>query len=134
MKLYFNKYIVMLLMLFGIVLANEIKSQSTRSLINEGVDKYNEENYEEAGKNFLEGIDEEFETFEGHFNLGDALYKQGKYDEALSYYKNALSLAKDEFQQSKVFHNIGNSLLKNQKLEESIEAYKNALKLNPDDL
>jgi tetratricopeptide (TPR) repeat protein len=111
-----------------------IFGQSLRGLINDGVDAYDKESYADAEINFRKGLDKEFESFEGHFNLGDALYKQQKYDEALEAYKNALSLAQNDYQKSKVFHNVGNTLLKQQKLKESIGAYANSLKINPEDL
>jgi tetratricopeptide (TPR) repeat protein len=109
-------------------------SQSLRGLINEGVDEYKNESYADAEINFRKGLDKDYESFEGHFNLGDALYKQQKYDEALEAYKNALALARDDYQKSKVFHNVGNTLLKQQKLKESIGAYANSLKLDPNDM
>lgn len=109
-------------------------AQSTRSLINKGVEQYEQEKYSDAEVSFKKGLENDFESFEGHFNLGDALYKQGRYEEALKEYQNALSFAKDDFQKSKVFHNIGNTLLKAKKLKESIGAYANSLKLNPEDL
>ncbi|MBA4323241.1 MAG: hypothetical protein C0408_10540, partial [Odoribacter sp.] len=74
------------------------------------------------------------DMFQGHFNLGDAYYKQGRYDEAIQSYKNSLQYTDDKENHSKVYHNIGNSLLKQQKYQESIGAYKNSLKQNPDDL
>ena len=111
-----------------------INAQSLRGTINDGVDAYNKKDYTGAETKFRKGIDKEYETFEGHFNLGDALYKQGKFDEAMSEYKNALALTQDDYQRSKVFHNVGNALLKSKKYKESVGAYANALKLDPDDL
>jgi len=105
-----------------------------RSTINNGVDKYEKNDFTGATENFQKSIDEKFENYEGHFNLGDALYKQGKYEDALKSYKNALSLAQTDEQKAEIYHNVGNSLLKSQKLEESIGAYTESLKLNPDDL
>lgn len=120
--------------LLFLFISSGFSAQSLRGLINDGVDNYNNKKYPDAEVNFKKGIDKEFETFEGHFNLGDALYKQGRYDEALESFGNALALTEDDYSKSKVFHNIGNALLKSQKVKESIEAYKNALRLNPDDL
>lgn len=116
------------------VLSFTVNGQSLRSLINNGVEHYESENYTEAEVNFRKGLEENVESFEGHFNLGDALYKQERYDDALKQYQNALAVTEDSYLKSKVYHNIGNSLLKSQKLDESIEAYKNALKLDPNDM
>ena len=70
------------------------------------------------------------ELFQGHFNLGDAYYKQGRYDEALQSYKNSLQFTDDKTNEAKAYHNIGNALMKQQ----SVGAYANSLKKNPDDL
>ena len=79
-------------------------------------------------------MESDLENFESRFNLGDAIYKQGRYEEALEEFKNSLSLAKTDEQKAQIFHNIGNTFLKSQKLQESIGAYREALKLNPSDL
>ena len=70
---------------------------------------------------------------EAHFNLGDAYYKQGKFDESLKEFYSSLELTQDPSLKASVYHNIGNSLLKAKKIKESIEAYKNSLKINPSD-
>lgn len=125
-------YCVIMLFVSVLFIKNTF-AQSARSMINEGVDQYNKENYADAEVNFKKGLDENFESFEGHFNMGDALYKQGRYDEAMTEYKAAYNLADSDNKKAKVFHNVGNSLLKGQKVKESIEAYKNALRLDPND-
>ncbi|MCP5064098.1 MAG: tetratricopeptide repeat protein [Ignavibacteriae bacterium] len=109
-------------------------AQSTRGLVNDGVDEYDENNFVEAEVNFRKGIENEIENYESHFNLGDALYKQGKFDEAFEEFKNTLPLATTDYTKAELFHNIGNSLLKAQKLKESIGAYREALKHNPNDI
>lgn len=119
---------------FFLILITTVNAQSHRSLINDGVDLYKEGKFADAEVNFKKGLEKKPDLFQGHFNLGDAYYKQGRYDEAIQSYKNALSFTEDKLNKAKVFHNIGNALLKSQKYQESIEAYKNALKLNPDDM
>lgn len=126
-----NKILFLVLLFLG---ASFTYGQSFRSLINDGVDKYEKGNFNDAEVNFRKGMEKDIESYKAHFNMGDALYKQERYDEAAKSFMNALSLIDDDLVKSKAFHNIGNSLLKSQKLDESIEAYKNALKLNPNDL
>lgn len=127
--------IISISFLFGLALVSAINiyPQSLRSLVNEGVELYKKENFAEAEVNFKKGIETKPESFEANFNLGDAYYKQGRYDEAINAYKSAFSQTGDNNRKAKVHHNIGNSLLKSQKIKESIESYKNSLKLNPND-
>ena len=119
--------------IFVLIFASTTFSQ-TRSTINDGVDKYEKGDFAGASENFQKSIDEKFENYKGHFNLGDALYKQEKYEDALSAYKNAMALAETDEQKAEVFHNVGNTLLKTKKLKEAVGAYTESLKLNPDDL
>jgi tetratricopeptide (TPR) repeat protein len=108
-------------------------AQSTRGLINDGVDLYKGQKFADAEVNFKKGAEKSPESFEAKFNLGDAYYKQQRYDEAIKSFQSALVNARNDEERAKIFHNVGNSLLKSQKIKESIGAYKEALKLNPND-
>ncbi|MDA3861290.1 MAG: tetratricopeptide repeat protein [Melioribacteraceae bacterium] len=127
----FNK--VKVVSIFSLLIFSTTFSQ-TGSTLNTGVDKYEKGDFAGASEKFQKSIDEKFENYKGHFNLGDALYKQEKYEDALNAYKNAMALAETDEQKAEVFHNVGNSLLKSQKLKESVGAYTESLKLNPADL
>jgi len=122
-----------LLFIVFISTCNVLFAQSTRSLVNEGVELYNEQKFADAEVNFKKGAEESPNNFEAKFNLGDAYYKQERYDEAMKTYQSAFVDAKNDLEKSDIYYNIGNSLLKSQKLKESIGAYKEALKLNPND-
>jgi tetratricopeptide (TPR) repeat protein len=108
-------------------------SQSLRGLVNEGVENYDKGNFSDAEVNFKKGVEKAPENFEAKFNLGDAFFKQERFDEAIKSYNSSLAFAKDNMQKARVHYNIGNSLLKAQKIKESVEEYKKSLKLNPDD-
>jgi len=115
-------------------LAFSLNAQSIRGLVNDGVDEYEENKFADAEVNFKKGIESDIENFESRFNLGDAIYKQGRFEEALEEFKNSLPLSPKDEDKASLFHNIGNTFIKSQKLQESIGAYKEALKLNPDDM
>jgi tetratricopeptide (TPR) repeat protein len=108
-------------------------SQSLRGVVNEGVENYNDNKYSDAEVNFKKGVEKSPENFEAKFNLGDALFKQERYDDAITSFQSSMQMAKNDEEKAKVHYNIGNSLLKSQKIKESIEEYKQSLKLNPDD-
>ena len=127
-----KKYFIVIFILL-LVVAN-LNAQSKRTLNNDGVDAYKANKFADAEVKFKKSLEKDPNGFEGHFNLGDAYYKQGRYDEAIQAYKNSLSFTDNKENKSRVFHNVGNSLLKQQKYQESIGAYKNALKANPEDL
>ncbi len=124
--------VLFVLILFAIG-SQESFSQSLRGLVNEGVENYNEGNFSDAEVNFKKGVEKSPESFEAKFNLGDAYFKQERFDDAIKSYNSAMAFAKDDLEKARVHYNIGNSLLKAQKIEESIEEYKKSLKLNPGD-
>jgi tetratricopeptide (TPR) repeat protein len=127
------KNVLRILYVTTLVFCGSIYAQSTRSLVNEGVDQYYQKKYNDAEVNFKKGIEKMPDSFQGNYNLGDAYYKQQRYDEAMKQYGASLTKTKDKDQMAKVYHNIGNTYLKQQKYKESIESYKNSLKLNPKD-
>lgn len=108
-------------------------AQSNRSLINKGVDRYEEKKYSDAEVDFRKVVEDSPKNFDANFNLGDSYYKQQKYEEAIKSYTSALENTESDANRAKTYYNIGNALLKDNKIEQSIEAYKNALKYNPDD-
>lgn len=119
---------------FVILISQQLAlGQSVRSLNNTGVESFKKEQFVDAEVNFKKGLKKSKDSFELNYNLGDAYYKQQKYDEAIESFQTSLSKTEDNQLKSKALHNIGNSLLKSQKIKESVESYKNALKLNPND-
>jgi Ca-activated chloride channel family protein len=109
-------------------------AQSERLLVREGNKLYKEKKYSDAEVSYKKSLNAKKGSPTGQFNLGDAYYKQGKYDEAASQFQS-LSEDKsiDKEEKSRAYHNLGNSFLQSKKYEESINAFKNALKLNSKD-
>ncbi len=108
-------------------------AQSERSLIRDGNNDYKENKYTDAEVHYRKALEKNKDLHQGAFNLGDALYKQGRFDEAAEQYRLSATKQNDENTKAQSLHNAGNALLKGQKYPESIAAYKEALKLNPND-
>jgi len=68
-----------------------------------------------------------------YYNIGDALYKTGKYDESNNEYSKALN-SKDKLLRSKAYYNMGNNAYAQEKPDEAINYYKKCLDLNPKDM
>ncbi|HLF13899.1 MAG TPA: tetratricopeptide repeat protein [Bacteroidota bacterium] len=113
--------------------AHAATAQSDRSLLREGNRFYDKERYPDAEVSYRKALESAKDPLTAKFNLGDALYKQGRYDEAAGHYESAAGTAAERDVRAQAYHNLGNARLKGKKLEESIEAYKEALKLNPKD-
>jgi Tfp pilus assembly protein PilF len=127
------KKIVLNILIIIIGFSTLTYSQSLRSLVNKGVDQYKEGKPSDAEVNFKKGLEKAPQNYIANFNLGDAYFKQKKFNEAIKSYQRALAESKTNEQKAQVYHNIGNSLLKDKKIDQSIAAYTQALKLNPDD-
>lgn len=69
----------------------------------------------------------------GSYNLGNAYYKSGLYDEALSRHLEAANNASTKAERHKAFHNVGNILMQQEQCKKAIEAFKNALRNDPSD-
>jgi tetratricopeptide (TPR) repeat protein len=124
---YFILYIIILLKMPFVF------AQTDKKLLYEGNRKYEKKDYSAAEKKYREAQIKQKSGVESYFNLGDALYSQGKYDSANQQFNKVLQQSKDNKTKSAAYHNLGNSMLKNNKLDESISAYKNALRYNPGD-
>ena len=69
-----------------------------------------------------------------NFNLSNAIFKQGRFDEAAGKFGELADKMETPVEKARVYHNMGNSQLMNSKVDESIESYKKALRQNPTDL
>lgn len=98
-----------------------------------GNSAYENKNFADAEVNYKRATVAKPEGVEGFFNLGDALYKQGRYDEALEAYQKAGNMTTNPSLQAKIMHNVGNIYREKKQPKEAAEAYKSALRLNPND-
>ena len=108
-------------------------AQNEKELIKKGNDAYDKKEYDNAATNYKQATEKNPVNATAQYNLGNALYKNKKTDEAVQAYDEALSNAASKEDKSKSYYNKGVVLQNNKKLPECIEAYKNALKLNPQD-
>lgn len=107
--------------------------QSVRSLVNSGNDLYAERNYTEAEVNYRKALEKDITSVPGHFNLGSALYKQGKFDDAVKAFEDAVRKSETPTTKAKAYYNLGDAYLKAEKYDEAIKAFTESLKLNPHD-
>jgi len=123
-------------MLCLLILAGSMNSysQSEKKHIREGNKHFEKSEFDNSEISYRKALDEEAGSFKALFNLGDALYKQEKFEDAAGEFNTTSQTGNDRIGRASSFHNLGNSYLKANKLEESIQAYKNALRNNPADL
>lgn len=131
MKIRFH--IIALLVLTAWSNIHLMSAQNERRFIRKGHEYYENEKYVESEVEFRKALEKNPESFEARFNLGDALFKQEKIDEAIEQFQAIRNNTDDRQKISNVYHNIGNAFFARQEYEKSIEAYKEALRNDPDD-
>jgi len=126
-----QKVIMTVLCLF--LLHATLLGQEEREYIRKGNRLYKKSEFAGSEGMYRRAQAQERSTYDSGFNLGDALYKQGRFGEAAEEFNRAATGSSDDsLKQAQSFYNLGNSLLKDQKFEESIKAYINSLMLDPE--
>lgn len=106
-----------------------------RHHIRSGNRAYEELEFEKAEQAYRKATVKTPGVAESGFNLADALYKQGRYEEAENTLKTLTSKENSLLpaQAAQAYYNLGNAQFAQQKLSEALESYKQSLRLNPDD-
>ncbi len=118
---------------FIVLLSSICFSQNEKPIIREGNKEYKKGDYVKAEESYRKSIQKNNQTDAGKFNLGTALYKQKKYDEAAATFLNLGNEKVSDELKAKSYYNQGNAYLESQKFQESADAYKQSLRLNPKD-
>jgi len=109
-----------------------MNAQNDKKFIRQGNREYEKNKYSESEVLYRKAINNNNEKSpDALFNIGDALYKQNKFEDAGKQFVENINVNEDKTKKSDGFYNLGNSLLKSNKVAESINAYKESLKLNP---
>jgi len=122
------------ILIFSFVTLN-LSAQKDKNLVRQGNRLYDNKKYSDAEVAYKKALEKQSNSISASYNLGNALYKQEKMQDAVDQYSRLTdnkNLSKQQL--GMVYHNMGNSLLQAQKIEESIDAYKKALRNNPGDL
>lgn len=109
-----------------------LNAQAEKKYLRKGNREYEKGDYSKSEISYRRALDKNKESADAVFNAGDALYKQGKYEDAVKQFSENYDKNESKGKKAASLYNLGNSLLKANKLQESIDAYKASLKLNPE--
>jgi tetratricopeptide (TPR) repeat protein len=128
-----NRILLLITYLFSTSL---LIAQVDHSDLRQGNEDFSEGRYDEAEINYRRGLDKNKESIEGYINLGNALYRQSKFEDALEQYNMADSLMdesdvrKQELskQLANTYTSQGNQYYKNGKFADAVSCYQEGLK------
>lgn len=131
-----------LLIASALLAAPAVMAQKESSDVRRGNKQYEQGNFSEAEVDYRRGLDKNDQSFEAHYNLGDALFRQEKYPEALEQYtlaekqlkgKDGEDSRKVKERLASTYHNIGNACYAQQQYDKAVAAYQESLRRNPKD-
>jgi tetratricopeptide (TPR) repeat protein len=125
-----KQYIIAIIL---VLQASFLFAQQEKKYLKQGNELYQQKKFKEAEAAYRQAMGKKEKTLEGNFNLGDAMFKQKKYDDAAAQFNKLATTSIDKNVKAGAYHNIGNSFLTEKKYQESIDAYKKALVNNPKD-
>ncbi|MEO6668184.1 MAG: VWA domain-containing protein [Ferruginibacter sp.] len=109
-----------------------IAQQNEKALIKKGNEAYRKKDYVKAGNEYTNALAKNPLNPIAQFNLGNALYKTDKKEEAIQAYEKAVKKLDLPVEKANAYYNKGVVLQNDKQLAACIEAYKAALKLAPD--
>jgi len=107
-----------------------VNAQKDKKYIRQGNREYSKKDYSQSEVSYRKAIDKNNQSPNAVFNIGDALYKQKKYEDAGNQFMESASQNENKTKKAEGLYNLGNSLLQSKKIQESIDAYKNSLRLD----
>ena len=122
-----------LMFVFAVLMYVPGFAQQERSLVRRGNRDYEKEHYQDAEINYRKALETNPLMEEGNYNLGNSLYSQNKYEEAVTTYNDVAKRGENEEIRNNSTYNLGNALYQSKKYAEAVEVYKQYLRSNPDD-
>lgn len=119
--------------LAGIFGASTLAAQSAHKHLRKGDKSYRTNEFGKAEESYRKA-DELGPTSRGTYNLGNSIYQQGRYGEAVTHFQAATEGMTETIEQAIAYHNLGNALFQEGDLEGAQQAFQEALKRSPEDL
>lgn len=131
-----RKYIYLAMMALMTLPAMADKKPAPKEMrhVISGNRNYDKEAYDKAELDYLRGIDKNANSYESYYNLGNALFRQEKYEDAMKAYAAAAQKSdKNDARLAEAYHNLGNACYAQGQYGQAVEAYKQSLRINPKD-
>ena len=118
---------------FCLLAAAPLYADDFADLVGKGNEAFENNEYNTALEYYHQAEVERPETPGLDYNIGSALYKEQKYEEAVDRLQKSLA-TDDVLQQAQAYYNLGNVHFRMDDYQQAIQNYQNSLELNPDDI
>jgi len=122
----------LLIILFSVTSLGWLGQGGVAGKNREGNNLFSEGKIDEALSKWRDAQIKSPDKKELHYNIGNALHEQKKYEDAFNEYEKSLD-SKDSGLRAKTYYNIGNTHYRMGRLPEAIEDYERCLDIDPDD-
>ncbi len=110
-----------------------LTAQTPHGLLRKGNKNYKKQEYTKAEEKYRKALDKR-PSVKSNYNLGNAVYQQERFKEAVKHYESSISGTQDKKLKSDAYHNMGNAYMNGGETAKAIDSYKEALRLNPKDM
>ena len=107
--------------------------RKARKMVRQGNQLYQQKQYTDASVAYRKALDKSSYYDKASYNLGNALYENKNFKEAVPQYELTAKTATDKYTKSEAYHNLGNSMMETKNYQSAVDAYKNSLRNNPND-
>lgn len=132
-----HRYFHILLFVVAVSVADAAAAQQMpeRAAVRSGNRQFHKGNYEASIERYRKALTFAPSSFEATYDLGNALYKAERYDQAEQTMRQAAAdTLRTETERAEAFYNLGNAQFRQQKYKEALESYKQSLRFNPADM
>ena len=107
--------------------------RKARGLVRDGNKLYEQEKYTDASVAYKKALENSASYEKASYNLGNAMYQNKNYKEAVPQFELSAKTAKDKSSKAEAYHNLGNAFMETKNYQGAVDAYKNSLRNNPTD-
>jgi tetratricopeptide (TPR) repeat protein len=114
--------------------ATALSAQSTyHEQLRNGDKAYLRDQYQRAEEHYRKAADSQYADPKAVYNLGNALYQQGKWEDASKRYEQAAQGMSQAAEKADALHNLGNAWMKQHAFDKAVKAYEESLRNRPAD-
>jgi len=120
------------LVVLTVLVPLSVAAQQAHKFLLKGDQLYDQQKYKAAEEQYQSAGKVNPGNPAANYNLGNALYQQGKWEDAAKQFESSSTGFKSPDQKADALHNLGNARLQQQQYEAAVNAYKKSLRYMPD--